>query len=158
LIAGFANGVVALWNLETQSPILLNDKVLYPVWSFYAHSTVVTGETRHTIAFTFARLIKNCMLFFSIAISLSPHHTDARFIATASVDRSVKLWDRFDSSIPVCCSKRSRVTDIKWRRHWPGVLVCIEDVCAYVETVLILSSYLFIFSLFCYFIGDWEVP
>jgi len=106
IIAGFANGVVAVWNLKTQSPLLLNDKVLYPIWSFYAHSSVVT------------------------AVSLSPHHNDARFIVTASVDRSVKLWDRYDCALPVCWSKRSRVTDIKWRRHWPGVLVCVEDVCA----------------------------
>ena len=45
VIAGFANGVVALWNLGTRSPILLNDKVLHPAWSFYAHASVITGKT-----------------------------------------------------------------------------------------------------------------
>ena len=64
------------------------------------------------------------------AVSLSPHHNDARFLATASTDRTVKLWDRHDLAVPISWSKRSRVTDIKWRRHWPGVLLCVEDVCA----------------------------
>lgn len=106
IIAGFANGIVALWDLQTKSPLLLRKDGHYPVWSFYAHSSVVT------------------------AVSLSPHHSDARFIATASTDRTVKLWDRQDLAVPISWSKRSRVTDIKWRRHWPGVLVCVEDVCA----------------------------
>lgn len=63
------------------------------------------------------------------AVSLSPHHKGGRFIVTASTDRNVKLWDRLDPTVPVCWSKRSRVTNVHWRRHFPGVLVCIEDVC-----------------------------
>lgn len=81
--------------------------------------------------------------FFRLTgVSLSPHHNDARFIATSSADRSVKLWDRFDGAMPVCWSKRSRVTDIKWRRHWPGVLVCVEDVCALVANNFIYQLFI----------------
>lgn len=106
IVAGFANGIVGLWDIHTKSPLLLSGDSLLPVWSFYAHSSVVT------------------------AVSLSPHHSDARFLATASTDRTVKLWDRHDLAVPISWSKRSRVTDIRWRRHWPGVLLCVEDVCA----------------------------
>lgn len=44
IVAGFANGIVALWDLATKSPLLLKDDTFCPVWSFYAHSSVVTGK------------------------------------------------------------------------------------------------------------------
>lgn len=73
-------------------------------------------------------IFSNLLLQSCSGVSLSPHHADARFIATASTDRTVKLWDRQDLALPVSWSKRSRITDIRWRRHWPGVLVSVEDV------------------------------
>ena len=73
----------------------------------------------------------NYSFFFVFsAVSLSPHHSGARFVATASTDRTTKLWDRQDLAVPISWSKRSRVTDIRWRRHWPGVLVSVEDAWA----------------------------
>lgn len=43
IAAGFANGIVGLWDLGTKSPLLRNDDRIYPVWSFYAHNAIVTG-------------------------------------------------------------------------------------------------------------------
>ena len=43
IVAGFANGVVGLWDLNTKSPALLDGNVLSPVWSFYAHNSIVSG-------------------------------------------------------------------------------------------------------------------
>ena len=106
VVAGYANGVIGLWDLHTKSPLLRNEKFIYPLWSFYGHHSVVT------------------------AVSLSPHHNDGRFIASASMDRCLKLWDRFDPRVPVCCTRRSRITHFRWRRHWPGVLINIDDVFA----------------------------
>ena len=127
IAAGFANGIVGLWDLQTKSPLLARGNDLYPVWSFYAHSSVVSGiETYFLPPFCFHKVFS----FVFSAVSLSPHHSDARFVATASTDRTVKLWDRQDLTVPISWSKRSRVTDIRWRRHWPGILVSVEDVWA----------------------------
>jgi len=42
IVAGFANGIVSLWNLQAKSLSLLNGDVLHPIWSFYAHNSIIT--------------------------------------------------------------------------------------------------------------------
>ena len=44
IAAGFGNGMIGLWDLQTKSVLLRNGRVLHPVWSFYGHSSTVTGS------------------------------------------------------------------------------------------------------------------
>lgn len=47
IVGGFGNGTVAVWDLEAKSPLLSTSDALYPVWSFFAHASVVTGRVLH---------------------------------------------------------------------------------------------------------------
>ncbi|XP_067840540.1 general transcription factor 3C polypeptide 2 [Heptranchias perlo] len=109
LAAGFYDGTVALWNLNTKSLLLRvrqGDGTLkvYPFHSFVAHDHAVK------------------------AIAWSKAHSN--FLVTASPDRKIKFWDLRRTYQPVNDIKRYLNTEVAWLLPWCGVMVAQENCYA----------------------------
>ncbi|XP_066560756.1 general transcription factor 3C polypeptide 2 isoform X2 [Amia ocellicauda] len=109
LAAGFYDGTVALWNLETKSLLqrvrLANGSLtLYPYHCFIAHDHAV-------------RVLTWCK-------------ASSNLIVTSSEDRKVKFWDLRRTYEPVNVIKRYLTTEISWLLHWSGVCVSQENCYA----------------------------
>ncbi|XP_067880182.1 general transcription factor 3C polypeptide 2 isoform X2 [Heterodontus francisci] len=109
LAAGFYDGTVALWNLNTKSLLLRvqqGDGTLkvYPFHSFVAHDHAVK------------------------AIAWSKAHSN--FLVTASPDRKIKFWDLRRTYQPVNEIKRFLNTEVAWLLPWCGVMVAQENCYA----------------------------
>ncbi|XP_021918407.1 uncharacterized protein LOC110829207 isoform X4 [Zootermopsis nevadensis] len=107
IIAGsFTNGMVAVWDMSTESPLLIKRTgkscTMYPYHSFQAHIGVVS------------------------AIALIPQD-DGRYLMTGSFDRSTKYWDLEDTSAPITVKKRGSVTDGVWLTHWVSAVNSFDD-------------------------------
>ena len=68
IVAGFANGVVGIWDLGTKSPLLLKEETIYPVWSFYSHSGIVTGESFICLYSKCIHRSYDCLFFFDLLV------------------------------------------------------------------------------------------
>ncbi|XP_076349748.1 general transcription factor 3C polypeptide 2-like [Tachypleus tridentatus] len=104
---GYASGLLSIWDLMTSSPLLVIESdnrfvKLYPYLSFYAHACCVTSLMWGPVP-------------------------GGRFLATCSSDRSVKIWDLEDPSIPLSVLKRGLHRDLDWVSHWCGIFVCIDE-------------------------------
>lgn len=65
-------------------------------------------------------------MFFFIVVALVPSENN-RFLASASVDKSYKFWDRHDISGPQSCIKRGIVANGAWMRNWPCAVISFDD-------------------------------
>jgi len=107
LIAGYCNGMVAIYDITTTSPLLLDYEkdslqditVISPFWTFQAHLGPVTGVNFDPAA---------------------PRH----FI-TASKDRYLKVWD-LDLRQEVESRKIGLVMDSCWIRGWIHVAITMD--------------------------------
>ncbi|XP_069742678.1 general transcription factor 3C polypeptide 2 [Narcine bancroftii] len=109
LAAGYYDGTVALWDLNTKSLLLRvqqGDRSLkiYPFHSFVAHDHAVK------------------------AIAWSKAHSN--FLVTASPDRKIKFWDLKRTYQPVNDVKRYLNTEVAWLLPWCGVMVAQENCYA----------------------------
>uniref|UniRef100_UPI00398EDE1F general transcription factor 3C polypeptide 2 n=1 Tax=Pristiophorus japonicus TaxID=55135 RepID=UPI00398EDE1F len=109
LAAGFYDGTVALWNLNTKSLLLRVQQgdgtlKIYPFHSFVAHDHAVK------------------------AIAWSKAHCN--FLVTASPDRKIKFWDLRRTYQPVNDIKRYLNTEVAWLLPWCGVMVAQENCYA----------------------------
>ncbi|KAJ8355804.1 hypothetical protein SKAU_G00185980 [Synaphobranchus kaupii] len=100
--AGFFDGSVALWNLNTKSLLQRvrasdGSVTLYPYHSFMAHDNVVQ--------------------------SLAWCRASSDLLATAGDDRMLKFWDLRKTYEPVSIYKRYLTTEICWPLIWSGVFV-----------------------------------
>ncbi|XP_035280129.1 general transcription factor 3C polypeptide 2 [Anguilla anguilla] len=106
--AGFYDGSVALWNLNTKSLLQRvrapdGSVTLYPYHSFISHDHIV-----RTIAWCRA---------------------SSDFLATAGDDRKLKFWDLRKTFEPVSVHKRYLSTEISWPLIWSGI--CVGQQCCY---------------------------
>lgn len=109
LAAGFYDGTVALWNLNTKSLLLRVQQgdgslKIYPFHSFVAHDHAVKA-----IAWSKA---------------------NSNFLVTASPDRKIKFWDLRRTYQPVNDIKRNLNTEVAWLLPWCGVMVAQENCYA----------------------------
>ncbi|XP_072913233.1 general transcription factor 3C polypeptide 2 [Hemitrygon akajei] len=109
LAAGFYDGTVALWNLNSKSLLLRVQQgdgslKIYPFHSFVAHDHAVK------------------------AIAWSKAHSN--FLVTASPDRKIKFWDLRRTYQPVNDIKRYLNTEVAWLLPWCGVMVAQENCYA----------------------------
>lgn len=114
--AGFVNGIIAVWDLTTQSKLLRShsNKVLHPFKIFQAHNSFITG------------------------ICLSPESED--FLASSSFDKSFKFWDLRDTTAPQSITKRGLFTGIDWLRHWMMAVTSYDIAYTMSQTTVSLSS------------------
>ncbi|XP_044743230.1 uncharacterized protein LOC123305544 isoform X2 [Chrysoperla carnea] len=119
LIAGYSNGMVAIWNLKNTSPLLheIKDECIHllPYVCFQAHASAV------------------------LVVDL-PNTNDVRWLLTASHDQLTKFWDLNDTRYPIGDYKRGIVTDGYWCPHWNCAIVCFDDVLMQSLTVTTLIS------------------
>jgi WD40 repeat protein len=112
---GFADGLVALWDLEhPKGGVQRVDADLYPFARVLAHNSSVTG------------------------LALSDHAAtdDPSFphtLATGSSDRTISIWNLENadasSATPSRSIKRGLVSDLAWMHHYPGhVAAAFDDV------------------------------
>lgn len=109
--AGYARGVVAVWDLATKSPLLLVnqkdvsrvDKIILPRFSWLAHSSCVSS-------------LKFC-----------PYPGEDYLATAGSLDRDLKIWDLTDLACPLRVGKRSAITAIDWNFQWNGLVVAYDE-------------------------------
>uniref|UniRef100_A0A1B6EAV2 C2H2-type domain-containing protein n=1 Tax=Clastoptera arizonana TaxID=38151 RepID=A0A1B6EAV2_9HEMI len=93
IAAGFSNGMVAVWDLNTSSSLLRSDDTLYPYCIFQAHNSAVTG------------------------ISFGPGE-EVRYMCTSSHDRTIKFWDLQNTDYPISVNQKGSATDTAWMANW----------------------------------------
>jgi len=136
IAAGFTNGYIALWNLSSTSPFLLNvqgkTKFLNAFKHFFAHHNAVMSKCVYPICPI--KIIKNifyCITLFSLFLSLIvtaiiPYH-GSRYLASASTDTSYKFWDLENTSVPQNCTKKGIIVNGVWMTHWPCAFLSFDD-------------------------------
>nr|CAD7575306.1 unnamed protein product [Timema californicum] len=119
LAGGFSNGMVALWDLATESSFLRRVTgtalTLSPYMTFGPHIGAVT------------------------ALSLSPFE-DGRYLMTGSTDCTTKVWDLDDVTIPVSFGRKGFVTDGLWLQHWVAHVTSFDDAYSMTHTNGTLST------------------
>lgn len=106
IVAGYSNGIVAIFDLSNGSPILYtNDSNCHsyqPLRSWTAHGAPVTG------------------------VGISTISSDRTCIATASTDRFIKTWNVKDLSSCLMMEK-SPLTKLVWDYRVRGVVTACES-------------------------------
>ncbi|XP_014470419.1 PREDICTED: uncharacterized protein LOC106742201 isoform X2 [Dinoponera quadriceps] len=110
IAAGYTNGYIALWDLTTTSPLLLN----------------VRKDTRFIDAFQHFSAHHNAVSM----VALVPYH-EKRYLASASVDRSYKFWDLEETSMPQNHLQRGIIVDGAWMTHWPCSVISSDDALGF---------------------------
>ncbi|XP_076872830.1 general transcription factor 3C polypeptide 2 [Brachyhypopomus gauderio] len=108
LAAGFYDGMVALWDLGTKSPlqrVRAPDRsiCLYPYHCFPAHDNNIR--------------------------SLSWCKASSELLVTVGDDRKVNFWDLSKTHTPLKAMKRFLPTEVSWPLLWSGVFLAQE--CCY---------------------------
>jgi hypothetical protein len=110
IAASFIDGYVALWDLESRSPLLRSDPgCLMPIYYFRAHSR------QHRTALT---------------LSEDSNEIWPKSLVTGSTDRKVIVWDLTNSSGPTIVKKSTSlaVSDLTWMSHYkPHTVTAIFD-------------------------------
>ncbi|XP_066532194.1 general transcription factor 3C polypeptide 2 [Hoplias malabaricus] len=106
LAAGFYDGIVALWNLSTKSPLQRvrspdRSLCLYPYHCFPAHDNRIR--------------------------SLSWCRASSVLLATVAEDRMAKLWDTTKTCVPLKTIKRFLPTEVSWPILWSGIFLTQES-------------------------------
>lgn len=101
IVAGYANGSVAVFDLENSSPIIYannDDRHVYrPLRQWIAHGAPVTG------------------------VAVSGSTVDGILVATGSVDRQLKIWNPADMASCLTFDK-APITRILWDFRFRGVV------------------------------------
>ncbi|XP_073979664.1 uncharacterized protein isoform X3 [Rhodnius prolixus] len=92
IVAGFTNGVIGVWDLNSQSVLLRSGNTLYPYKTFSAHHSNITG------------------------LCLSP--ASETYLVSSALDKTVKFWDLNDTTAPHTIHRRGLVNDVAWMQHW----------------------------------------
>ncbi|XP_075210737.1 uncharacterized protein LOC142318092 [Lycorma delicatula] len=119
LACGYSDGLIALFDLTSSSPLLRNDTTLYPFHMFQAHCKAITG------------------------LNFLPKEGN-NYILTASSDRDIKFWNLSDTSGPVSISQLYRmitVTDVVWLNHWLCAASIYDDALGYGLINVSLNGY-----------------
>ncbi|XP_078665593.1 uncharacterized protein LOC144907992 isoform X1 [Branchiostoma floridae x Branchiostoma belcheri] len=110
LAAGFFDGTVSMWDLQTESPLLRlaaptvpNNRVLNNYLMFSSHDWAVT--------------------------SVVWSETNSRFLATGSLDRQIKFWDLQSPISPIQQIRWTAVRTLVWPLHFPGVFAAVDCSC-----------------------------
>lgn len=113
IAAGFTNGYIALWDLTSTCPMLVNmrknTKLINTFQHFFAHHNTIS------------------------MIAIVPYGK-SRFLASGSTDRSYKFWDLEDTSTPRHCTKKGIILDGTWMTHWPCSVMSFDDALGYQYT------------------------
>ncbi|XP_055529746.1 uncharacterized protein LOC129721328 isoform X2 [Wyeomyia smithii] len=112
IAAGHSNGTVAVWNLDSKSPLLKGTKNGLPV-SFPIHRIFIPD---------------------SCITAIDLHYTeDSRYLLVCNADRKIQIYDLKTGYSPVeVCSlnARSKVTAASWNTHFPVIALTFDDVYA----------------------------
>ncbi|XP_017780268.1 PREDICTED: MATH and LRR domain-containing protein PFE0570w [Nicrophorus vespilloides] len=104
---GYSNGVVALFDLSTESELLrmeIDDlPVYFPYKTFLAHTDAVTG------------------------LQLFHLNGGNRWLVTGSNDRMVKFWDLQQTVIPIYINQRTYVSQLLWLINYVGTIDAHKD-------------------------------
>uniref|UniRef100_A0A182JNZ2 Uncharacterized protein n=1 Tax=Anopheles christyi TaxID=43041 RepID=A0A182JNZ2_9DIPT len=120
LAAGYSNGVVAVWNLAAQSPLLCGTKegirTLLPVHRIlHSSSSSITALDLH-------------------------YSTGTRFLVVCNADRRLKMYDLrcglYQPLESLSTIVRSRMPALRWLLHFPVLVIAYDDAlcidrCAY---------------------------
>ncbi|KAI0225334.1 hypothetical protein LSAT2_023822 [Lamellibrachia satsuma] len=106
IVAGFADGTVALWDLHSRLSLLYTSSptegaTLRPFENFAAHTAQTTG-------------VKFCP-------------QNRQFLGTCSHDRTMKMWDTNDLQCPINKTICSQMTSLVWPPHWSLVYASGDD-------------------------------
>ncbi|KAF5286787.1 hypothetical protein FQR65_LT02205 [Abscondita terminalis] len=111
IAAGYSNGMVALFDLNSTSPLLkvysdkADDNTLLPYQILPAHHHAVT------------------------ALYLYHLNGGRRWLMTASLDRTIKYWDLENPLVSISNFTKYIVTDGVWLNHWISTVHTYEDCC-----------------------------
>ncbi|KAF5289007.1 hypothetical protein FQA39_LY03886 [Lamprigera yunnana] len=110
LAAGYANGVIGIFELTTQSPLLVFDndqdiRTVIPYQIIPAHRHAVT------------------------ALHLYHLNDGRRWLMSGSIDRNIKYWDLDNPAVPISSFTKLIVTDGAWLNHWLTSLHTFDDCC-----------------------------
>ncbi|XP_058838488.1 titin-like [Topomyia yanbarensis] len=122
IAAGYSNGTVAVWNLNSKTPLLKGVKegcpVLFPVHRIFIPDSCITA--------------------------LDIHYTeDSRYLLVCNADRKIQVYDLKTGYLPVeVCSMnaRSKVTAACWNIHFPVIALTFDDVYAIDRCALTLHQ------------------
>lgn len=120
LAVGYGDGLVAVFDLETASALLRGTArdgslELRPRLTLRAHLGAVTGLAWH-------------------------HCTRMPLLATASIDRSAKLWNLQDTAVPVTAFRRSLLRSLATCQHWNGLFLAGDDTYTNSPTVTVYKE------------------
>ncbi|KAL1381256.1 hypothetical protein pipiens_003447 [Culex pipiens pipiens] len=112
IAAGYSNGAVAVWNLNTKSPLLTGQKdattTLLPIHRVFIPDACITAVDLH---FT----------------------DDSRFMLVSNADRKLVVYDLQTGYLPTevaTLNARSKVTTACWNTHFPVIAMAFDDVYA----------------------------
>ncbi|XP_039443604.1 titin-like [Culex pipiens pallens] len=112
IAAGYSNGAVAVWNLNTKSPLLTGQKdattTLLPIHRVFIPDACITAVDLH---FT----------------------DDSRFMLVSNADRKLVVYDLQTGYLPTevaSLNARSKVTTACWNTHFPVIAMAFDDVYA----------------------------
>merc|ERR1719357_662486 len=91
IAASFSSGIVCVWHLSTNSPLLRKDNILAPWMSWLAHTA-------------------SCI---SIEFSPSMHQQPTQII-TGGTDRSARLWDLKNPTVPLQGVRIGLLSSVRW--------------------------------------------
>lgn len=109
LAAGYADGTIAVFDVKTQSDLLLDRTsnrvtVINPFWTFNGHRLGVKG------------------------IVFDP--SNARYLVTCGMDRQMKVWD-LDTRTERDNKRTGLCLDLCWIRGWMHQVASFENLVAY---------------------------
>ncbi|KAK2723416.1 hypothetical protein QYM36_001925 [Artemia franciscana] len=101
IVAGFFNGLVALWKLSSNSKLIPRNKTnILPILSFYAHTSLVTS-------------VEFCSEF------------DGRYLVTCGLDKATNIFDLEEvrlNNTPLAQFGSTENRYLEWPIQWPNII------------------------------------